>query len=151
MNQEVYFIIFNDEFIQWYSASELVQNNQLLSSVLKTALSNEFVFNIEAEGYTVGYTASDISISLNKQHVRNRAVLQTGDLVTLKSQNRTCHILFIKDNKAVKNFNEMFNDGINNSYRINNARFMLLREKFFKNFVQEKYEYFWCGGCANKL
>ena len=44
-------------------------------------------------------------------------------------------MLFIKDNKAVKNFNEMFNDGINNSYRINNARFMLLREKFFKNFV----------------
>ncbi len=44
-------------------------------------------------------------------------------------------MLFIKDNKAIKNFNEMFNNGINNSYRINNARFMLLREKFFKNFV----------------
>ena len=102
MNQEVYFIIFNDEFIQWYSASELVQNNQLLSSVLKTTLSNEFVFNKEAEGYTVGYTASDISVSLNKQHVRNRAVLQPRDLVTLKSQNRTCHILFIEDNKDRK-------------------------------------------------
>ena len=44
-------------------------------------------------------------------------------------------MLFIKDNKAVKNFNNMFNNGIENSYRINNAKFLLLREKFFKNFV----------------
>ncbi len=44
-------------------------------------------------------------------------------------------ILFIKDNKAVKNFNNLFNSGIDNSYRINNAKMLLLREKFFKNFV----------------
>lgn len=44
-------------------------------------------------------------------------------------------MLFIKDNKAVKNFNEVFNKNVENSYRINNAKFMLLREKFFKNFV----------------
>ena len=44
-------------------------------------------------------------------------------------------MLFIKDSKAVKNFNDMFNLCIENSYRINNAKFMLLREKFFKNFV----------------
>lgn len=44
-------------------------------------------------------------------------------------------LLFIKDKKVVKNFNDMFNAGIDNSYRINNAKFMLLREKFFKNFV----------------
>lgn len=44
-------------------------------------------------------------------------------------------LLIIKDNKAVKTFNNIFNEGINNSYRINNAKFMLLREKFFKNFV----------------
>ena len=44
-------------------------------------------------------------------------------------------MLFIKDNKAVKNFNNLFNAGIDNSYRINNAKFMLMREKFFKNFV----------------
>ena len=44
-------------------------------------------------------------------------------------------ILVIKDAKAVKQYNEIFNNAINNSYRINNAKFMLLREKFFKNFV----------------
>ena len=44
-------------------------------------------------------------------------------------------MLFIKDHKAVKCFNDMFNTGIDNSYRINNAKFMLMREKFFKNFV----------------
>lgn len=47
----------------------------------------------------------------------------------------TQSMLFIKDGKAVKSFNEMFNVGIDNSYRINNAKFMLMREKFFKNFV----------------
>lgn len=44
-------------------------------------------------------------------------------------------VLLIKDNKAVNFFNNMFNKAIDNSYRINNAKFMLLREKFFKNFV----------------
>ena len=44
-------------------------------------------------------------------------------------------MLFIKDQEAVENFNNMFEKGIENSYRINNAKFMLLREKFFKNFV----------------
>lgn len=44
-------------------------------------------------------------------------------------------MLFIKDQKAVDNFNEMFEKGVENSYRINDAKFMLIREKFFKNFV----------------
>lgn len=44
-------------------------------------------------------------------------------------------MLFIRDAKAVKSFNALFDQNINNSYRINNAKFMLLREKFFKNFV----------------
>ena len=44
-------------------------------------------------------------------------------------------MLFIKDSKSVKTFNEIFNSNIDNSYRINNAKFMLMREKFFKNFV----------------
>ena len=43
--------------------------------------------------------------------------------------------VIIKDNKSVKYFNDTFNAGIENSYRISNAKFMLLREKFFKNFV----------------
>lgn len=44
-------------------------------------------------------------------------------------------ILLIKDGKAVKSFNNMFESGVKNSYRISNAKFMLMREKFFKNFV----------------
>lgn len=44
-------------------------------------------------------------------------------------------MLFIYDNKAVKNFNNLFNVGIENSYRINDAKMLLMREKFFKNFV----------------
>lgn len=45
------------------------------------------------------------------------------------------NICVIKDNNIIHHFNKLFDEGINNSYRINNAKYMLLREKFFKNFV----------------
>lgn len=45
------------------------------------------------------------------------------------------NVILIKDGKAVASLNKLFENGINNSYRINNAKYMLLREKFFKNFV----------------
>ncbi|MBR1988463.1 MAG: hypothetical protein IKA36_05450 [Clostridia bacterium] len=51
--------------------------------------------------------------------------------ISLSLQN----ILTIKDSKAINYFNKIFETGIVNSYRINNAKYMLLREKFFKNFV----------------
>ena len=43
--------------------------------------------------------------------------------------------IVIKDDKAVAHFTKLLNNSINNSYRISNANLMLLREKFFKNFV----------------
>lgn len=45
------------------------------------------------------------------------------------------NMLIINDKKSVNEANRIFNDGIDNSYRISNAKYMLLREKFFKNFV----------------
>ena len=45
------------------------------------------------------------------------------------------NIVIIKDDKAVNHFVKLLNESINNSYRISNANLMLLREKFFKNFV----------------
>lgn len=45
------------------------------------------------------------------------------------------NVCVIRDEKVTHHFNKLFDEGINNSYRINDAKFMLLREKFFKNFV----------------
>lgn len=45
------------------------------------------------------------------------------------------NILIIKDNRAIYSFNKMFDLGVENSYRINNAKYMLIREKIFKNYV----------------
>ena len=45
------------------------------------------------------------------------------------------NMLLIKDNKAVKIFADLFDKCVENSYRISNAKYMLLMEKFFKNFV----------------
>ena len=45
------------------------------------------------------------------------------------------NIVIINDSKAVNHLNSLFDASINNSYRINNANFMLIREKLFKNIV----------------
>ena len=45
------------------------------------------------------------------------------------------NIVIIEDKLAVDHFISKFDEDINNSYRISNAKYMLLREKFFKNFV----------------
>lgn len=44
-------------------------------------------------------------------------------------------IMIIDDEKAVAHLNKTFDVSVDNSYRINDAKFLLLREKFFKNFV----------------
>lgn len=45
------------------------------------------------------------------------------------------NIVIMEDNIIASYFNTKFIEDVDNSYRINNAKYMLLREKFFKNFV----------------
>ena len=45
------------------------------------------------------------------------------------------NVLIVEDRAFADKFTKIFDDCINNSYRINNAKNMLLRERFFKNFV----------------
>lgn len=45
------------------------------------------------------------------------------------------NILLMSDRAVVNYFDELFEKNIENSYRISNAKYLLLREKFFKNFV----------------
>lgn len=44
-------------------------------------------------------------------------------------------VMIIDDEKAVAHLNKTFDVCVDNSYRINDAKYLLLREKFFKNFV----------------
>ena len=75
-------------------------------------------------------------INFNATTIDNEYVIYGSYIVDREHINTSPqNMLFVKDNKMVKIFNEIFNDCINNSYRINDAKFMLLREKFFKNFV----------------
>ncbi len=59
------------------------------------------------------------SFIMDRQHIQNSL------------QNATV----INDNKAVNYFNRLFERGIENSYKIADAKYMLIRERFFKNFV----------------
>ena len=42
-------------------------------------------------------------------------------------------VLLIKDEKVINHYNKAFDEGIKNSYRVNNAKYTLIREKVFKN------------------
>lgn len=71
------------------------------------------------------------SITIDSEYVLYGAYVIDREFIGKSLQN----IILIKDDKAVNYFNKEFENGINNSYRISNAKYMLLREKFFKNFV----------------
>ncbi len=45
------------------------------------------------------------------------------------------NMLIVEDQKIVNELNKYFDNCVNNSYKINDAKYMLLKEKFFKNFV----------------
>jgi phosphatidylserine/phosphatidylglycerophosphate/cardiolipin synthase-like enzyme len=71
------------------------------------------------------------SITIDDEYVITGSYLIDREHLNTSSQN----MLLIKDRKLVLSSNKLFANGVDNSYRINNAKFMLLREKFFKNFV----------------
>ena len=75
-------------------------------------------------------------IKFNSITIDNEYVI-TGSYVVDREHLNTSlqNMLLIKDNKAVTNYNKIFEECVQNSYRISNAKYMLLMEKFFKNFV----------------
>ena len=42
-------------------------------------------------------------------------------------------VLVVKDENVITYYNKAFNEGVKNSYRVNNAKYMLIREKIFKS------------------
>ena len=77
-----------------------------------------------------GYVNFD-AIVIDDDYVITGSYSIDRDMLNTSNQN----MLIIKDKKSVNEANRIFNEGIDNSYRISNAKYMLLREKFFKNFV----------------
>ena len=54
------------------------------------------------------------------------------------SQNLLCDlqdVMIVNDNKIVQQFIDKFNNSINNSYKLNNAKRVLFRERFFRKFM----------------
>ncbi len=45
------------------------------------------------------------------------------------------NVIIFSDSRSINSFKEMFDKAIENSYKISDAKYMLLREKFFKNFI----------------
>lgn len=74
-------------------------------------------------------------ITANSIVVDNEYVI-SGDFTMDRAQIGTNlqNFVLISDEKATAYYNKLFDDAVNNSYRINNAKFMLGKEKFFRNF-----------------
>ena len=71
------------------------------------------------------------AIVIDDEYVITGSYTIDRELLNTSNQN----MLIIKDKKSIHETNKIFNEGVDNSYRISNAKYMLLREKFFKNFV----------------
>lgn len=70
------------------------------------------------------------AITIDSEYVLSGSFTLDREYIGSSLQN----VILFNDRKATEHFNKMFNDGINNSYRINNAKYMLIQEKFFRNF-----------------
>lgn len=78
----------------------------------------------------------DGSIHFNSIIIDSQFVIFGSYNINRKFINKTLqHLLIIEDTLTVKQFEKLFEDAIDNSYRINNAKYMLMQERFFKNFV----------------
>ena len=75
-------------------------------------------------------------IDFNSIVIDNTFVLYGSFILDREHLNTALQNVLVIENSAVVNsFNKIFDDGVDNSYRISNAKNMLLSEKFFKNFV----------------
>lgn len=74
-------------------------------------------------------------------YINNNSIILDNEYVILGSYslNRNLinsslqSVLLIKDEKIINHYNKLFDDAVKNSYRVNNAKYMLIREKLFKN------------------
>lgn len=69
------------------------------------------------------------SITIDNEYVLCGSYSLNKNILVNSLQN----VIIIKDEKAVNYFNKLFDASINNSYRINDAKLMLKKEKIFKN------------------
>lgn len=76
------------------------------------------------DGY-INYNA----IVLDDEYVLIGSYSLNRNIVSLSLQS----VFVIKDEKVVNYYNKQFDEGIKNSYRVNNAKYMLIREKIFKS------------------
>lgn len=71
------------------------------------------------------------AITIDSEYVIYGSFIMDREHINTSLQNA----ILVKDEKFVESFNKFFDSGINNSYRVSNAKLMLTSEKFFKNFV----------------
>lgn len=75
-------------------------------------------------------------ITFNSIVIDNNVVL-TGSYIMDREHVSTAlqNVMVVENEGIVSHFNKSFDSAVDNSYRISNAKYMLVRERFFKNFV----------------
>ncbi len=130
--------------------------NETIMSLLKYAVNSnikvELIIPIKTKNYSRYYAyrafAKELALSgagvyLYDGYINFNAIIidktyvLTGSFVMDKGHiNKSLqNILIIKDEKSASLLNKKLDLAIDNSYQINDARFLILREKFCKNFI----------------
>ena len=71
------------------------------------------------------------AITIDDNHVLTGSYIIDREHINSTLQN----VVIIEDKSAVDYYNNIFNKCIDNSYKVNNAKYLLLREKIFKSLV----------------
>lgn len=135
-----------EEFVPTKSIMSLLQyaiNSNIEVRLMIPMKSNRFTKYFASRAYAKELALFGANVYLYDGYIRFNAItiddnhVLTGSYILDKEHINTAlqNVVIIEDKHAVEYFNNKFNMCVDNSYRINNAKYMLLREKFFKSVV----------------
>ncbi len=135
-----------EEFVPTESIMSLLKcaiNSNIKVNLMIPIHSNRHTKYFASRAYAKELALNGASVYLYDGFIRLNAItiddsiVLTGAYILDREHIHTAlqNVIIIEDNKAIKYYNDLFNSCIDNSYHISNAKYMLLREKFFKSIV----------------
>ncbi len=135
-----------DEFIPTESIMSLLRfaiNSNIDVKLMIPLKKSKFSTYYATRAYAKELALFGANVYLFDGFIRFNSIVIDGQFVLVGSFNvnrehlntSLQNIAVIEDKSVVGAFVNLFEQGVDNSYRINDARYMLLKEKFFKNFV----------------
>lgn len=135
-----------EQFVPTKSITSLLRyaiNSNIEVRLMIPMKSNRYTKYFASRAYTKELALFGASVYLYDGYIRFNAItiddnhVLTGSYIIDREHiNSTLqNVVIIEDKSAVDYYNNIFNKCIDNSYKVNNAKYLLLREKIFKSLV----------------